>query len=201
MSGILVTLCMIFLFFVTGQIIECIKRLLMFIVNCFLKLLDIFGCHIRSNEYRIRVSKDFKNTFKDIKIVKKSKQNARLESSINVVALVLFLVTVALIVINLKIVSGGIITNWLYSNTFVSTLVGSEQSVEVTYTAVLFSGMSFSLSKLVSQWKETAELRKTKKEIRTRKKAFQSATSKELLDAAKIRDLERYEQLKKNKED
>lgn len=199
MSGVLVTLCMIFLFFVTGQIIECIKRILMCIVDCFLKLLDLFGCHIRSNEYRIRMSKDFKNTFKDIKIVKKSKQNTRLKSSINFVALILFTVTVTLIVVNLQAVSGGAITHWLYNSTFVNKLVESQQSVEVTYTAVLFSIMSFSVSKLISQWKETRDIRKTKREIRLRKRAFQTTTSKELLDAAKIRDAERYEQLRKNK--
>ena len=73
MSSLLVTICMIVLFFVTGHIVECIKRLVMFVTNCFLKLLDLFGCHIRENESRIKVSKEFKDTFKDITIVKKSK--------------------------------------------------------------------------------------------------------------------------------
>lgn len=201
MSSLLGTLCMIFLFFVTGQIIEGIKRLLMFIVNSCLRILDLFGCHIRDNEYTLRVSRDFKNTFKDIRIVKKSKQNTKLKPSINLFALIMFLVTTTLIIIDLDVVSGGVITNWLYESTFFNKFVASRQSIEVTYVATMFSAMSFAASKLMSQWKETRDIRKTKRQIKARNKALAMSTSKELLDAAKLRDAERYEQLKYKQED
>lgn len=173
----------------------------MFVTNCFLKLLDLFGCHIRENESRIKVSKEFKDTFKDITIVKKSKQNTKLKPSVNLMALVILLIAVTLIVVNLKVVSGSCITHWLYTSTFLNKFIGSEQSLEVTYTALLFSVLSFSISKLLSQWKETKEIRKTKKQIKLRDKAFQITSSKELLDAAKLRDATRYEELKHVEDD
>lgn len=168
----------------------------MFFTACLLKILDFFGCHLSEDEQRLHVSREFKNTFKDIKIVKKSKQNTRLRPSVNLLALISFIISATLVVLNLEVVSGFHITSQIYERIPVHTLIPSEQSFEVVYTAILFSVMSFSISKLMSQWKETREIRKTKKQIRLRDKAFRYASSKQLLDAAKLRDTTRYNDLK-----
>jgi hypothetical protein len=57
--------------------------------------------------------------------------------------------------------------------------------MDVTFTALLFSVMSFAISKLVSQWKETKKYRDAKREIKFKKEVANTLTSKELLDMAK----------------
>ena len=70
--------------------------------------------------------------------------------------------------------------------------------MDVTLTAILFSIIAFSISKLISQWKETAKFRKAKKEMRNREKVLCKMSAKELLDAAKIKDKDGYDRLMKH---
>ena len=60
--------------------------------------------------------------------------------------------------------------------------------MDTTFTAVMFSILSFSFSKLLTQWKETSCFRKAKREMNLKKKALETMSSKELLDAAKLKD-------------
>ena len=196
MVSILTTICMILLLFISGHLIECIKRAIMLVINCFLKILNFFGVHIHSRESNIKVSRHFKDTFKEIKIVKKSKQNSKLKPSINGLALAIFLLSSILVIIDLDVVSNGMITQWLYNNTFLNIFITSQQHMDITFVAVMFSVISFSLSKLLNQWKETKINRKTKRQLKQHNRVFQLASSKELLDAAIIKDAEKYNQLK-----
>ena len=64
------------------------------------------------------------------------------------------------------------------------------------YTAALFSVLSFSLSKLLTRWKETKQKRKEAKELKIKKKAIELMSSKELVDEAKKKDIKKEEELK-----
>lgn len=187
-----VTVVFICLLFISGKIFESIKRLLQLFFSLFLKLLNVMGIKISIREPRIKVSKQFKETFKDIRIVKKSKKNEKIKPSINIIALALFLSAVALIIINLDIVSGNVVTNWLYANNPLPFLVTNPENMNVTFTAFMFSTVSFSLSKLLSQWKETSKYRKAKKDMKIKKYAVDIMTSKELLDHLREKDQQHY---------
>lgn len=200
MVNALVTLVMIALFFLSGRIYESIKRLLMLIVDIFLKILNLFGIQIDRKERRLRVPKEFRNTFKDIRVVKISKENNKLKPSINIVALVALILSLTLIIVNLNAVSGGIVTKYLYSLSWVQAIIPSEQSVDVTLTAVAFSCLSFAISKLISQWNETRKYRKAKKEMHLRNKVLHNMSSKDLLTAAKMKDEENLSQVMKPKD-
>ena len=63
---------------------------------------------------------------------------------------------------------------------------------------MLFSIITFSISKLTSQWKETAKFRKARREMRNIEKVLCKMSAKELLDAAKIKDKEGYDRLIKH---
>ena len=116
MVSIIVSFGMILLLFLSGRIYESIKRLLILITDMILKLLNIFGIKINTKEYRIKTSHEFKQTFKDIKIVKKSKENKKIKPSINLIALIMLIISIVTVIINLNIVSGNIISVWLFKH-------------------------------------------------------------------------------------
>ena len=97
--------------------------------------------------------------------MKKSKQNNKIKPSINLIALSIFIISLLLIIINLDVVSGNIVSKWLYSLNINGTkiasllLIGSQKDMDIVFTATIFSMVSFSASKLLSQWKETAKSR------------------------------------------
>lgn len=101
MISIVVSFLMILLFLISGKIVEGIKRLLMLIVDILLKLLNLFGIRINTRERHIKTSRLFKQTFKDIKIVKQSKENNKMKPSINLFALIMFLFSLIAIIVNL----------------------------------------------------------------------------------------------------
>lgn len=193
MISIAVSFLMILLFLISGKIVEGIKRLLMLIVDILLKLLNLFGIRINTRERHIKTSRLFKQTFKDIKIVKQSKENNKMKPSINLFALIMFLFSLIAIVVNLQAVSGNIISATLFNSGIFSRFITTQHSMDVTVTAILFSIVSFSLSKLISQWRETAPFRKTKKEMKLKRKAISLMSSKDLLDAAKELDKMNYD--------
>ena len=59
--------------------------------------------------------------------------------------------------------------------------------------AVTFSFISLSLSKLVSQWKETKKYRNAKKEMKEKQRLLGKMSSKDLLSIAKFKDKENFE--------
>jgi hypothetical protein len=64
------------------------------------------------------------------------------------------------------------------------------------YTAMLFSILSFSATKILQRWKDTKLQRKENKEALLKRKALLLMDSKELLDEAKKKDEEKLNNLK-----
>ena len=132
--------------------------------------------------------------------MKKSKENNKIKPSINLFALALLIVTLGLIIGNLSVVSGNAITVWLYSHNALPTIINSQRNMDMVFTTSMFSILSFSISKLFNQWKETAKYRAARKEMKKTEYLIKHSTSKDLVDAAKLKDLEKYEQLVKQKQ-
>ena len=164
----------------------------MLITDMVLKLLNVIGIKINTKEYRIKTSHEFKQTFKDIKIVKKSKENKKIKPSINLIALIMLIISISIVIINLNIVSGNIISIWLFKHNLFPLFIKSQESMDVTLTAILFSIIAFSISKLINQWKETAKFRDAKREMCKREKLLYKMSAKELLDIVKQKDLDGY---------
>lgn len=101
MVSIVVTFGMIALLFISGKVFESLKRLLTLLIDISLKVLNFFGLTLSRKEKRVKVSKQFKETFKDIKIVKQSKENKKILSSIHIPALCILILSLVLIIINL----------------------------------------------------------------------------------------------------
>ena len=126
--------------------------------------------------------------------MKRSKQNQKAKSSINFISLLLIILSLSLIIVNLDSISGNIISKWLFNLEINNTrivpylFIKTQKDMDITFTAVMFSVLSFSASKLVIQWKDTAQFRKAKKEMKIKKSAISLMSSKELLDAAKIKN-------------
>lgn len=198
MVSIIVSFGMIMLLFMSGSIYESLKRLLMLITDIILKILNLFGIKINTKEYRIKTSHNFKKTFKDIKVVKRSKENHKIKPSINKTALIILILSILTVIINLNAVSGNFISKWLFKHNPIPTLIKTQESMDATFIAVLFSIISFSISKLISQWKETAKFRRVKREMRKKEKLLCKMSAKELLDAAKQKDLDGYNSHLKN---
>lgn len=198
-------LCAIF-FLLSGRLIQFVKRIIQIIVEIFLRILNLLGIKIRRGENRLKTSPLFKQTYKDITVVKRSKQNQKVKSSINFISLLLIILSLSLIIINLDSISGNIISKWIFNleinNTRVALylFIKNQKDMDITFTAIMFSVLSFSASKLVSQWKDTAQFRKAKKEMKMKRNAISLMSSKELLDAAKIKDTQKYEELSSKEE-
>lgn len=203
MLNLAITLICALFFLLSGSIIEFIKRIFHIIITIILKLLNLLGIKLNNIEGRILTSKEFKATFPDIKMVNKSTKNIRTKPSINLIALLLFIISLALIIINLDVISNNVVSKWLYNLHIEDTrvvnvfLISSQKDMDIVFTAVMFSMVSFSTSKLINQWKETVKFRQAKKEMKLKQAAINLMTSKELLDAAKNKDNENYKLLKK----
>ena len=198
-------LCAIF-FLLSGRLIQFVKRIIQIIVELFLRVLNLLGVKIRKGENRLKVSPLFKQTYKDITVVKKSKQNQKTKSSINFASLLLIILSLSLIIINLDSISGNAISKWIFNleinNTRIAPylFIKTQKDMDITFTAIMFSVLSFSASKLVSQWKDTSQFRKAKKEMKMKESVVSLMSSKELLDAAKIKDAQKYEELSSKEE-
>lgn len=64
------------------------------------------------------------------------------------------------------------------------------------FTAMLFSIISFSISRILNRWKETKQQRIERKNAKIKKKAIELMDSKDLVDAAKKKDIEKEKELK-----
>lgn len=201
MVSAVVTFGMIFLLISSGRLFDGVKRLIQLFIDIFLKIGNACGLKISKTEKRIHVTRQFKNTFKDIRVVKKSKQNNKLKPSINIFALLLFILAVTLIICNLEAVSGNAISIWLFDNNPFPQFITSQRNMDMTFTASLFSVVTFSVSKLINQWKETKKDRKARREVKKQRKILKNISSKDLIDIAKAKDLERYDQLIKKEEE
>lgn len=190
--NIIVSSILVALFFILGNGTQAIKKILTVLTNICLKILSIFGIKINRKEKQVKVSEEFKKSYGDIRIVKLSKKNIKQKSSIDWFYLIVFLIAVVLVVVNLKWVTGNAISNWIYSWLHIM----DEVSINTFYTAILFSIISFSLSKLFQRWKETKQQRVERKQALMKLKAVKLMSSKELLDEAKKKDEKKYKELK-----
>lgn len=198
MVGLLVSCGLVLLLFLSGRLFEAFKYLLKLICDYSLKLLSLFGIYINVQEKKIKTSQEFKDTFKDIRKVKQSKTNEKIKPSINRFAFITLVLSLALIIINLNVVSGNCISVWLYNQQIFAMFIDSQRNMDVTFTATAFSILSFSISKLITQWKETKKYRDAKKEIKFKKEVANTLTSKDLLDMAKQLDVQNTSKIKKD---
>ena len=164
MMSIATTLLLIMVLFATGKMFEAIKRFLVLLLDIVFKILNLFGFQINVREPLVRTSRVFNKTFKDIRIVKRSKHNNKITPSINIFALIIFVLSVFVVVTNLMY--NGWISTWLYNKGFLNFIVKTQEDMDTTFIAVMFSVISFSLSKLIHQWKDTSKYRKAKKEMK-----------------------------------
>lgn len=192
MIDIVIAFGMVICFFLQGQIYEIIKKVLTLATDMSLRLLNLLGVQMIRQEPKIRTSKKFKSTFKGIKLVRKSKENKKLKSSIHLISLIILSVSLTIIIVNLRY---GVVTDFLYSIDFIKNFITTKQSMDTTVTAIAFSLMSFSISKLISNWKETKGYRIAKKEIAEKNKIINSMSSRDLLLLAKEKDRRILEQL------
>lgn len=162
--SIVTTLLLIIILFATGKIFEAIKRFLVLLLDIVFKILNIFGFQINVREPIIRTSRAFNKTFKDTRVVKRSKHNNKITPSINVFALIIFVLGAFAVVSNLM--NNGYISSWLYNKGFLRIIIKTQEDMDTTFIAVMFSIISFSLSKLIHQWKDTSKFRRAKKEMR-----------------------------------
>ena len=151
--SIATTLLLVMVLFATGKIFEAIKRFLVLLLDIVFKILNLFGFQINVREPIVRTSKVFNKTFKDIRVVKKSKHNNKITPSINIFALIIFVLSVFAVVSNLM--DNGWISNWLYNKRFLDFIIKTRENMDTTFIAVMFSVISFSLSKLINQWRDT----------------------------------------------
>ena len=83
MISIISTTLLIVVFILFGHIIQAIKKAIGLITSTLLKILSIFGIRVRKKEKHLKVSDEFRQTYKEIKIVKLSKKNIKQQSSID----------------------------------------------------------------------------------------------------------------------
>ena len=190
------TLILVILFFTFGHITQGIKKLLGLITKWSLKFLSFFGVKLSNREKSVEVSAEFKELYKDIKVVKLSKKNIKQKSSIDWVYFSVFIISALLVFFNLDSVTGNAISNWLF--TLISKLgfIKSATDMNTFYTATLFSVISFSATKVLARWKETKQQRIEHKQALLKLRATRLMSSKELLEVAKEKDEQKYKELK-----
>ena len=111
MINAVVTLIVAIVLFLSGYIIQAIRRIIGLITKLILTIFSFLGVNIKFKEKSIKMSQEFINTYKDIKIMKVSNKNLSVKSSIDWVNLGLFCASLLLIISNLAVVSGNAISN------------------------------------------------------------------------------------------
>ena len=197
MIQIITTILLAFTLISFGQITQALKKLVGMITKNFLKLINAFGIKIERKEHSVKVSQEFKDTYKDIRKVKLSKKNIKQKSSIDWKYFVLLLVSLILVGVNFAAVSGNAISNWVFTTISWTKLVKTPTDMNTMYTAVMFSIISFSFSKLMFRWKETKQQRIESKQAKIKMEALGYMSSKKLLDNAKKKDEKKRKELEK----
>lgn len=198
--SLILSILLIASFFFSGLILQAIKKIVSLSIKLIFKILNLFGIKIKSREQRLIVSDEFKETYKGITIVKLSKKNLKKESSIDWINLSIFLIAVILYIINFKaIVGSNLVSDWIYSWVkcipLMNKIVTDASAMNTFYTAALFSIMTFTLTKIWTQWRNTKQHRIEHKQAIMKAKAINIMNSKELLDAAKKKDEENEKEL------
>lgn len=193
MVALLLNILLIFIFFFSGYVVQAVKKLISVSTDWFLKLLNLLGVRFKSREETLCMSEEFKNTYKEIKIVKLSKKNIKQQSSIDWVWFSIFAVSALLLILNF---GSNMISNGLFKLIESWKLVKTAADMNTFFTATIFSAISFAVSKLLQRWNETKQQRIEAKEAKIKMKALAIMSSKELLTEAKKKDADKYSQLK-----
>lgn len=195
MISLFLNILLIFTFLFSGLFVQAFKKFISIITTYSLKVLSFFGIRFKNKEQDVWISEEFKNTYKEIKTVKLSKKNIKQESSIDWVALGIFLVAGILYLLNLKSLTGNMVSNWLFSLVESWGFVKTAIDMNIYFTAAIFSLLTFSLGKLWGRWKSTKQQRIEHKQAIIKAKAIGLMNSKELLDAAKKKDIDKTNEL------
>lgn len=195
--GLIVGLVIALAMFLMGLSLKALKKVVSTLVSFICSALNKIGININYQERRLRVDKNVLSDYKEIKEVKRGALGMKKKRSINVFALLLFFISVSLIFANLAVVSNNAITTWLTSKVMSIGIPMESVDMNTIYTAAVFSVLSFSLTKLLSQWKETSEIRREKRHIRRKKALLAEMTSQELIEEAEKRDNEKIKGDKK----
>lgn len=195
MISMITTVLLATLFFLSGYIIQALKKIIGLIVKITLTILSMFGVKFKTREKSLKMSDDFKETYKEIKEVKLSNKNIKEKSSIDWLNFGLLCASLLLIVSNLAVVSGNAISNWLFTLIQNLKIVKTPTDMNTLFTATLFSTLSFSATKILQRWKETKQQRIEKKNLKLKLKAIDLMDSKELLEQAKKKDENRRKEL------
>lgn len=200
MIKILTTILLALTLISFNQITQAIKKLLGALTKLFLKIINTLGIKIVKKEPGIKMSLEFQKVYKGIKKVKISNKNIKKESYIDWANLGLLIFGVILYILNFKMITNNMVSNWLYSIieniAILKKFITDEASMNVFYTSGIMAIITFSATKLATRWKETKPQRKAMKEMKLKLKAMDLMTSKELLDNAKKKDEEEYKKAK-----
>ena len=189
MINVLTSILLVIVFLFFGQIIQALQRVLKLFTTIILFILNLVGIRLIQKEKEIVLDKEFYEQNKDINKIMISKKNLKKKSSIDWIGVGMLLGALILFIINLQSVSDHIISNWIYSLISNWKLL-SNLDVNTFFTATIFSIISFAISRILNTWKETKELRKERKEIKLKNKAIKIMNTKELLDAARRKNVE-----------
>ena len=188
---LIVGLFIAFSMFLAGFSLQTVKKLVKVIVAFICSLLNKIGIKINYRERNLRVDKVVFSDYEEIKEVKRGALGMRKKRSVNVFALILVFIAATLIVLNLKVVSNNMITNWLSDLVAKMNINIGSIDMNTIYTAAVFSVLSFGLTKLLAQWRETSSIRKEKSHQRKKKKLLAEMTSEELITEAEKKDREK----------
>lgn len=111
MVNTIIAIFSIVFFFFLGYFTPAFKKIISLLTSLGLKFLNLFGIKIRKKERHLKMSDEFKQTYKDIKIVKLSKKNIKQKHSIDFIGLTVLLIAIILFIVNLGNVTGNAISN------------------------------------------------------------------------------------------
>lgn len=196
MVNLIVGILLAITFFFFGQITQALKKLVSLFTGLLCKFLNSIGIKIKKREPQVKVSEEFKKTYKGIKKVKLSRKNIKQSSSIDWVSLSILGVALILFFFNLGSITGNAISNWLFKLIEKTGFVKTAIDMNTLYTATIFSVMSFAAGKILNRWKETKQQRIEARQSKIKIGALSHMTSKELVEEAKKKDEEKYKELK-----
>lgn len=196
MVNLIVGVLLAITFFFFGQITQALKKLVSLFTGLLCKFLNLIGIKIKKREPQVKVSEEFKKTYKGIKKVKLSRKNIKQSSSIDWVSLSILGVALILFFFNLGSITGNAISNWLFKLIEKIGFVKTAIDMNTLYTATIFSVMSFAAGKILNRWKQTKQQRIEARQSKIKIEALSHMTSKELVEEAKKKDEEKYKELK-----
>lgn len=200
MSEFIIGLLLAIVLFLLGSMTQAWKKLVQTFTAIMCKIFPFLEKRMK-REKQLKMSQEFKQDYSTIEQVKRSNIGMKRKKIITVIYFVIFIVSLGLIVANLKYWSPdgiNLVTNWLSIEVEkVSWLKWLD--VNTTYTAVMFSLLSFSLTSLLRVWKEGSASRKEKRQLKRKNKVLKTMSSAELAQIAVEKSENEKKQKTKNK--